>query len=154
MGAEEEERIPSRLALDNARKMAELEAGQVQARDALASVNRRMDGIENLIRLGQDDTRAQIGRLTQRNPSLYIGIASILIAVVGGASGLTIFTINSQIKPINDLVASMADTIDDIHNHERSDFETLVEVRTAMRIHGLLDSSSAESASKKKHGKK
>lgn len=154
MANEVEDHIPSRLALENARKMAELESGQVQAKDALANVQRRMDGIENLIRMGQDDTRAQISRLTQRNPSLYIGIASILIAVVGGASALTIFTINSQIKPINDLVASMADSIDDIHSHERSDFETLVETKTAMRIHGLLDSGGGKSDGEKKHPKK
>lgn len=154
VASEDEDHVPSRLALENARKMAELESGQVQAKDALAGVQRRMDGIESLIRMGQDDTRAQISRLTQRNPSLYIGLASILIAIVGGASALTIFTINSQIKPINDLVASMADSIDDIHSHERADFETLIETRTAMRIHGLLESDGGQSEGKRKRKKK
>ncbi len=121
--------VASPLALENARELAGLKQGQLGFHADIAYIKEWMRSLEGSFKAMSDEVRASLSRVNQRNPMVYIGVASLVFIVIGMASTLTIFTINTQIRPLQETMKSWSDSVTELRAQERMTFESVTRLK-------------------------
>lgn len=121
--------IPSNMAVKHEGEIAALKTGLEGIQSDLRGYSEWMQKIERGMETNAAETRALFTRATQRNPSVWVGIGSLLVMIILGASALTIFTINGVVTPIKQMTEEHRLAILTQDLHERDDFKGLTETK-------------------------
>lgn len=117
---------PSSLALKHEREISSLRSGHEAIEVQLGDIKVGMQKWERQFEVFTEEIRGQFSRLTQKNPSVYIGAITILFGVITMASALTIFTINAMNGPMRVQIEEHTKRAEAMETRERANHEMLV----------------------------
>lgn len=121
---------PSALALKHEREISALTTGVTGIQDELGAHRSLFSKLER----GMEEMAASLStqivkitdRITNKNPMVYIGLGSLFFGALTIASGLTLFAINAQIRPLTESVQNHEADMGAMQRQERDDFEKII----------------------------
>jgi hypothetical protein len=118
--------IPSELALRHQAQIQVLETEFKGIKNDLEGIRDWMRSIQNEFREFSNEVRNYNAKKQERNPMVYIGLASLCFVMLGMASGLTIFTINALHTPTRERVELLEKQHEARDAQWKSDFEMII----------------------------
>lgn len=125
---------PSKLALENAAELASLKAGHAAIHEDLVGFKDWMLKMESTFKSFSDEVRTSMFSQNRRNPALMVASAMLGVALLGIASGLTIFTIHSELTPVKEAVTGNGVMITEMRAQERHNFELIIRHDERIRL--------------------
>lgn len=125
--------IPSEMAIRHQGQIQVLESQFKGIETDLNGLRNQLGRLENSLNEFASEVRNAFAKRMEKNPMVYIGIATVTIGVLTIASGLTIFTINSIHAPTRDRSIKNEERIEVLTDRWLKDHEELIRIQERQR---------------------
>lgn len=130
---------PSPLAMRHERELSVLKTGLESLSQDVAGVKGWTKEIQQSLSDMGREMREAFSRQNQRNPTVYVGLASLAVTVIVVGAGLTMFAVSMSVMPLRERDAIHSKSIEDIETRQRENRDLLIRHDERLKIQSSVN---------------